>query len=380
MRILKQTLKKIIIFFLSIKNIILFESLPDLSDNTKAVFDEMLRRGINKKYKLVWSVSDLNNKKSIKNVVYIDPQKNKWKWRLYTIQAKILISCNLFLVPQKKEQIAFYLSHGTPIKSVRKYYTIPSKIQYAFAASEGVKNIYAQEFNFDASRISCLGYPRNDVFTEPKKEIKQFLKADYEKVIVWYPTFRQHKCGTKTGASKSLPILHNAKNAVELNKCAKRNNILIVLKPHFAQDICYIQDLGLSNIRFIDDHFFEINHISSYEFVGSCDALITDYSSIYYDFTLCDKPIAAIWEDIEEYKINPGLIDNYEFLMKGAEKIYTLEELEQFIENISKNIDLLKKERNEIKNLVNYSDDGNNAERVVDFIIEKSKLRKGTNK
>ena len=37
-----------------LKNVIVFESKPDISDNTKAVFDEMLRRKLNKRYKLVW--------------------------------------------------------------------------------------------------------------------------------------------------------------------------------------------------------------------------------------------------------------------------------------------------------------------------------------
>ena len=68
----------------------------------------------------------------------------------------------------------------------------------------------------------------------------------------------------------------------------------------FRQDISYIQKYALSNICFIDDAFFRRNNITSYEFVGSCDALITDYSSIYFDYLLCGKPAAVIWEDIEE--------------------------------------------------------------------------------
>ena len=116
------------------------------------------------------------------------------------------------------------------------------------------------------------------------------------------------------------------------------------------------------------------NKINSYQFVGNCDALITDYSSIYFDYLLCDKPIGAVWEDIEEYRIKPGFCTDIDYYMQGANKIYNLEDLSKFIQDLSKNIDNLKEERNKICKEVNYSKDGNNTKRVVDFIIDKGEL------
>lgn len=57
---------------------------------------------------------------------------------------------------------------------------------------------------------------------------------------------------------------------------------------------------------------------------GSCDTLIADYSPIYYDYTLCDKPIALIREDYKEYKNSVGFADGCEEFLNGGEKIYTL--------------------------------------------------------
>ena len=152
------------------------------------------------------------------------------------------------------------------------------------------------------------------------------------------------------------------------------SKVLVVLKPHFAQDVSYIKDIGLSNIQFIDDKFFKENGISSYKFVGCSDALITDYSSIYFDYTICDKPVAAIWEDIEEYKKNPGLIDDYEYYMSGAEKVYCIDDLIGFIQRVGDNIDALGNERRKICDIANYSNSGGNSQRAVDFIMEKAKL------
>lgn len=130
----------------------------------------------------------------------------------------------------------------------------------------------------------------------------------------------------------------------------------------------------LSNIQFINDNFFKEHGISSYEFVNSCDALISDYSSIYYDYLLCDKPIALAWEDYEEYKKNPGFSVNIEYYCKGGEKIFNLDDLEKFVDNIANEKDQLRKERHEINSIVNYASDHMNTVRVTNKIIELSSL------
>ncbi|MBR3685871.1 MAG: CDP-glycerol glycerophosphotransferase family protein [Clostridia bacterium] len=363
--------------FTPLKNVILFESIPDVSDNTKAVFDEMIKRELNRKYKLVWIVSGNSHRfKNYDNVFYLDENDPKQKRQIQKlmISAKCMICCNRFLPRMRWGQKTFYLSHGTTVKSVKSYYTIPDRIDYFIVTSENVMDLQSYELNFDKSRTIPLGFPRNDALTKSNLDVKGYLHTHCKKVIVWYPTFRQHKGGLKSASDVTLPILHNEELAVELNKSAIENDVLIVLKPHFAQDVTYIKDMKLSNIRFIGEDFFEENNICSYEFVAGCDALITDYSSIYFDYTLCNKPIAVIWEDIEEYSKNPGLIDNYEYYLRGAEKLYTLDDLKAFVARLADGTDLLKDERNSVMREVNISNDGKNSERVVNFIMDKLRI------
>ena len=75
MQKIKKLIKNILISILP-KRYILFESVPDVSDNSKAVFDEMLRRGLNKKYTLVWMLygNDCECYPKIKNVKYYQPK------------------------------------------------------------------------------------------------------------------------------------------------------------------------------------------------------------------------------------------------------------------------------------------------------------------
>ena len=359
------------------KNIIMFESAPDFSDSPMAVFEEMQKRGLADKYKFVWWVTDKNKEfKKYPNTVCVDRKSrlNLLEFQKYMFRAKCLISCNAFLTTATNYQKSFYITHGTVIKNTGDGYVIPDKIDYTLIASDSIKDIMSADMKVPVNKLYGLGYPRNDAMQNTKLDVKELFGNKYDKIMVWYPSFRQHKNGAKTESKNALPILSDALTAEKLNGIAKENNTLIVVKPHFAQDLSYIKNIELTNIKFIDDDFFLKNNISSYQFVGACDALITDYSSIYYDFLLTDKPVAAVWEDIEDYRKNPGFSVDINYYMKGAFKIYTLQDFEEFITDTAKNIDKLQNERAEINKLVNYSDDGKNAERVTDFIIKEAGL------
>ncbi|MBQ8393581.1 MAG: CDP-glycerol glycerophosphotransferase family protein [Clostridia bacterium] len=362
--------------FYPLHNTFLLESVPDISDNTKAVYDEMVRRGINEKYKIIWLVKNTDCRyPETKNVSYYPLIARNHKERKKLIKVKLtckyLISCNFFLTTERRGQISFYLGHGSAIKSIRSYYNMPKNIDHCLAASSDMVNIMSYEMKTDKSKFFALGYPRNDVLCKPGMDLHNVLNKSYKKVIVWYPTFRQHSSGGSSLTKNALPIIHDLEKAISLNDYAKEKGILIVIKPHFAQDLSYIKNTELSNIVFIDESLFIDNKISSYEFVAGCDALVTDYSSIYYDYTLCDKPMALVWEDYKEYESSVGFAVDMDEYMKGAEIIYTLDDFKVFIEHLSFDIDIKKAERNEIKNLVNYSDDGKSSVRVVDFIFDK---------
>lgn len=357
-------------------NYIVLESVPDLSDNTRAVFDEMISRGLNKKYKFIWIVENEKHKiPNLKNVKYVNKRSIKKYWYLFF--CKCGICCNGKVFSYRKGQFSIYLSHGFPIKSVRVAVgELCNNIDYWLSPSENVKDIFSYEFRANLDCCVSLGYPRNDSFAKPNRDLKEiFTDVMFDKVIVWYPTFRQNHGGiAASNSSDALPIINNEENAKRLNNFAVNNKLLVVLKPHFAQDVSYMKDLKLSNIRFIDDEFLFEKNLQSYELVGSCDALLTDYSSVYYDYTLADKPIGLIWEDFDDYKENPGFAVDMDYYMQGGEKIYTIQDLEDFLLRVSKNEDVLGAERRKIRDYVHYSTDGKNSERVVDFIIDKAKL------
>ncbi len=373
---MKKLLKKILSFIPTAK-LIVFESAPDLSDNTKAVFDEMIRRGMNKRYKLVWLVSKKNpSYPQIKNVVYCDAgfKTSSLRWCYYYLFAKAHISCNRFLTTSRDGQTSFYLTHGTAIKSVRSYYTLPAKVDYLLVDGAGTQDMMAYELNYDIQKTHALGFPRNDILVQAPRDVHSLFPGhEQDKIAVWYPTFRQHKNGM-TATAKPLPFLHDEQQAEKLNELASKAGVLLVLKPHFAQDISKIKAQNFSHIQFINDDFFTQHDITSYEFIAGCDAMITDYSSVYFDYLMCDKPVGFVWEDYEEYKATVNFAVDMDYYMKAGEKIYTLEDFDVFLHNLASGNDRLQAERAEISAWANYSRDGKSAQRVTDFIIEKAGL------
>lgn len=356
---------------------IMFESVPDLSDSTKAVFEEMIRRGLNKEYEMIWLIhGEERSLPNILNVKYIYEKRSRLVVKYYEYTSCCLVSCNMFLLSHSKRQKSFYISHGSTLKAAGSYYFMPNEVDYYLSASEDAGRVLAKMMRIPPDKEIHLGLPRNDVFNQPRREITQFFPIKYKKMVIWYPTFRQHKAGGhNSAATRGLPLLHDIVTAQRLNEFVKEREVLIVLKPHFAQDLNYIKELNLSNIVFIDDSFFVKNCISSYELVNVADALVSDYSSIYYDYLLTDRPIALIWEDIEEYKSDPGFEVDITYYCKAATKVYSVEEFEMFIQDLVDGRDILQKERNEICTLMNYSLDGQNTRRVVDFICEKTGLK-----
>ena len=356
------------------KNIIVFESHPDISDNALYVFNEMIRRGYNKKYKLVWALNDDKSqrlKEKIKNVYYISHYSYAFKdiiKRLYVLSsAKLLISSNNHLKKYSNKTKHINLEHGAAIKNCSKYYTYPDDIDVVTELSQYLIEPSARSVGFYPEKYIVTGLPRNDGLFKKKKI--DFFKEKYDKIILWLPTFRQHKHNENICLSSiAIPIIRDIEKVKLINECAKKYNVLLLLKPHPAQDVSKIEQYSLSHLKVIDDEFINRHNYDLYEFLGNCDALITDYSSVYYDFLLCDKPIGLAWDDYDEYEKNEGFVVDMETVMAGGVKIYDVEELCEFICDVKNDVDRLNIERNDILRFTHKYKDNKSSKRAVDYI------------
>ncbi len=367
-----------LIAVLGLQNYILFESAPDFSDNTLRVFNELVKRGVNKKYKLIWILNSDENLNSnrfsdVRNVKTVSRNSRIFRY-YYCYTARLMICCNNFLPKRNKKQKVVFLGHGAAIKDVRGKYEVPESYSddKGITLSDFTAKYDAKTLNAPSDFMIPLGYPRNDVLFENKIDLEKLFKLKANKYIYWLPTFRQHcRAEDRRCSSIAIPIIYNEDNAVRINEYAKSKNAAIILKPHPAQDLSYIKKLNLSNILFIDNSFLKYNAVDNYRVLGSCDALITDYSSVMYDYMLVNKPIGLCWEDIEEYKKLEGLIFNDEELeavTAGCFKIYNCEDFEAFINEVALDKDSLKQKREETCSFLHKYEDENSTARVADYI------------
>ena len=368
--------------FFPLKNYIVFESNSDFSDNSKALYDYMVKNNILDKYKIYWAVKDDRKYDKNKNYRLILKSVNK-KRPLLTIKSLYVetrakycfFSHDMIGNHYTKGQVRCFLMHGTSLKNLGKVYG--NKLMsstHAIVTSEFTKSIHNQTKK-DISKISLvLGYPRNDklfINTQQKNEIKKNLKIqDFKKVIVWMPTFKHHNGGERNDygvdTNNDMEIITN-KLMKTLNTVLKENNTLLIIKLHPAQNLNYININEKENIKvFTNLDLFEKN-VEVYSLMAISDALITDFSSVYTDYLLLDKPIGFELSGIENYQKGVGfIVDNPLEYMPG-EIIQKEEDLLCFIKNIVEGNDMYKEERKKIKEIYHKFCDNNSSKRIIDY-------------
>ena len=105
-----------------------------------------------------------------------------------------------------------------------------------------------------------------------------------------------------------------------------------------------------------------------YELVAHADALVTDYSSIYFDYLLLNRPIGFTCDDMEAYGGNRGfVVDNPLELMPGM-KIQNYPEFVAFAEKVFAGDDGFREERERVNNLVNADQDGQSCAHLVSLL------------
>lgn len=266
--------------------------------------------------------------------------------------------------------IKINLWHGFPLKKIgalsksidfnintvyNKYFKIGGWSNYYLQATSDLsKNLLGESFKVSDDKVFVSGYARNDVFTQnywktylSKEEnevinkINDFKNKGFN-IIFYLPTFRDNK-------DINLLNLKNKKDIKLLTEFLENNKILLITKFHFAQNNSNLCDTLYDNILNLE------SNTDVYPILYYSDILITDYSSVYFDFLITNKPILFYPFDLEYYsneKLGRGLIFDYDEFTPG-DKTFNIKELvlsiEFIINNPSKYCEKYKKQYEKIK-------------------------------
>jgi len=228
--------------------------------------------------------------------------------------------------------------------------------------SDVMADIFMRSFNLSETNLLKTGIPRTDFFynTEQHKIIIGELldenpEISNKKRILYAPTYRDNQLG-------------DFRIALDLDQMVKElgedHVLLLRLHPAVKSNINYTAYYP----GFLYDYSsskYDIN-----ELLLLSDYLITDYSSLPYEYTLLNKPIIFFPYDIEQYKEERGIIDNYENMVPGP----VLKRTADIVEIIkSREFDnALLQEYSEKWN--KYSK-GNSSENLVLYMVNKDLTR-----
>lgn len=362
-------------------NQILFASIPDYSDNAKALYEYFVTNQIHQQYDIVWLVNDpeilrLLTQRGIK--VHLE-QSVRGLCSIF--RSKYIIGThNNYCGIKAKNQYIINLWHGVPLKamgyvdnleseSTLKYFRKGGEADDILTVTSSImRNTMVASFLIDPRKVVITGQPRNDYLfmNHQEQKLSKLLDLDlskYNKLLLYMPTFRVDH-GRVEGTIKHLDFLRSE----YFNKFLRNNNMLFVLKLHPFEEKYWLSQDNFKDFNG-DIVILKTEHltgplISIYEVLKEFDVLITDYSSIYFDFLLLNKPIIFLPLDLEQYTQTRGFsLEPYDFWTPGP-KATTIEMLIDEIQKCISDPAYYEMERKTINSLINQFQDGSSCERV----------------
>jgi CDP-glycerol glycerophosphotransferase (TagB/SpsB family) len=276
---------------------------------------------------------------------------------------------NLLLSKQEKIQ----MWHGVPLKRLNRLFGIT--FDWMISTSDYV-NDSSLKGVIDAKNYSDLGYPRNDLLLKDHS-VRDLVLCDRElynrakdafiknkqKVIVYMPTHRESATSIGKAPSPLIPL-----DFESLNSFCSENNFLMVVKLHpfvmqFQSDFSPTE--GYSNV------YFHTAQGDIYPLLKYTDVLVTDYSSIYFDFLLLDRPIVFYDYDYEEYSSNMGgFFYNYE---ENAPRVKVRSQIElhkALFSSLNGDVCFAKK-RKKVLNRFHSNQDAQSSNRIIKSILNR---------
>ncbi len=372
------------------ENKIVFYASNDFSDNCLALYEYMVAKGIDRKYDIVWLVRDVDRAKArnarkpggrARFVKVKDDRIGIW---MHEAQKEAMSARYLFFTHslnwvkvKRHEQTFVNLWHGCGYKGEKTKNGKKNKTKYFdICTVTGPKYVEAQAkmFETEKEKIIPTGYARTDWFITEKDNDVQFCEslkknAKATRIVIWMPTFRQStlaRLDDSTGCGElGLPLAETQTDIARINELCRKRNILLIIKTHNLQKAYSIEDM--SNVMCVDNNDLENMDVNLYGFLANTDSLITDYSSVAIDYMLLDKPIGYILDDFDEYeKVRGWDLENVRDYMPG-EHIFTLDDLERFLEDIAEGRDPHREWRHRVNAEVNVVSD-NHCNNIIEYL------------
>lgn len=253
-----------------------------------------------------------------------------------------------------KKRLIINLWHGVPLKKIalldpnlkkaaRIYFKKIFSENYTciLTTSHELIPLMTRSFAVSEDKIKVWGQPRNDGLFQ-KNDCHEILGQlfpdlpEYTKTVLYAPTFRDY------GQVQLFPFKDFDQK--QLEAFLEEKNMLLFIRTHVAEQGSAAPYLG-KRIRFLGNEQAEdVTGI-----LNIFDCLITDYSSIYIDYLLTDKPMIFLPYDRQQYLDGRGMNFDYDDVTPGPKP----ETFNDFLDALSPKEDFWKSERTRVNRLFN---------------------------
>lgn len=291
------------------KKMVFFESFlgKSYSGNPKYIYEYLIENGYDKEYQFVWSYQ--GDMKIPGNPLIVNREEEDY-YR-YLALSKYWVNNIIFPVHRKREGNVYLQTwHGTPLKRLgydievdgpekmarENFYLESRNWDYLLSANEYSKDIFQRAFKFD-KEVLLNGYPSNDIFYKDNKQeriesIKRRLNIPNDKKVILYaPTWRDNESNGSWNHSFEVKF-----DLEQFQREFGDEYILILRMHHLISDHLVLSSSkhpSIINLSKYDD-IQELYLIS--------DILITDYSSVFFEYANSKRPILFYAYDYQLYK------------------------------------------------------------------------------
>lgn len=365
------------------EKMIMFESFhgKQYSDNPRALYEYL--KNNHPQYKMYWSA----DRRYLSDFSSYDTEYVKRfsiKWMLLMTRAKYwIINSRLPLWITKPKRTTYVQTwHGTPLKRLatdmdevhmpgtntvkykRNFIKEANKWDYLISPNAYSTEIFKRAFQFDRRMIES-GYPRNDFLInsnngETINKIKRLSNLPIDKKVILYaPTWRDNQFYQKGKYKFDLEM--------DLDRMREElgEDYIIILRLHYL----VAENLDLTGYeRFIYDFSY---HEDIRELYLISDILITDYSSVFFDYANLKRPMLFFVYDIEDYRDNlRGFYFDFEEKAPGP-LVKTTERIISEVKKIDANGFQPTETDEAFYKKFCYLEDGHASKRVVEELFNK---------
>ena len=353
------------------------------SDNPRAIYEQMRNDPRFEGYRFIWFIKHHKQKNiNIEGAKVVEYFSIPYFY--YLSKAKYwVINCKMpMYICKKPNQIYLQTWHGTPLKKLahdidvaedttfyrsavtfeqmtHSYDVDVERYNYMISPNKFCTKVFQTSFGINRERLVETGYPRNDFLSNFTQEDVDRIKSKYnlpkdKKIILYAPTWRDNSYVAAGYTFELQADFHLWKEKLP-------EDTIVLFKPHYLIINKYENDESLTGFLYSIPAEAEISEL----YIIS-DALITDYSSVFFDYAILNRPIYFYMYDLEEYASDlrgfylnihtdlPGKIyqDETALLENVAQETFDYSHLIQFNETF------------------NNCEDGNASQRIVDILAK----------